>query len=79
MEQASTGGIRPPYRNMQHLEINFMTKLTRSKGQELIVIGMIALAAMAIFLRFHIDFGAGVGLGISIPTLILGLISLKQS
>jgi hypothetical protein len=55
-----------------------MAKLTRNKGQGLIVIGISALAAMVIFLRFHIDFGAGVGLGISIPTLILGLISLKQ-
>ena len=38
-----------------------------------IVIAFAALAAMAIFLRFHIDFGAGAGLGIALGLMIFGL------
>jgi hypothetical protein len=55
-----------------------MTKLFRNKGQGLIVIGLVALAGMAIFLRFHLDFPAGLGLGIGVTTIGFGLYFLKQ-
>jgi hypothetical protein len=42
------------------------------KGQGPIVAGMVACAASLILGRFHLDFLAGVGLGISLASFFLG-------
>jgi len=42
------------------------------KGQSQIVVGMVACAASLILGRFHLDFLAGVGLGLSLASFFLG-------
>jgi hypothetical protein len=47
-------------------------------GQAPIVIGIIALAVAGIALRLHLDFLAGVGFGIAIPSFFIGFRSLQR-